>query len=72
MIGKFYLDAAKGLEGITLQIKADNGTEHSLIEPMHLHLSALNENLEINHFSIAASPQNQKIESHWTVCSGGV
>ena len=34
---------------------------------MHLHLSALNGNLEINHFSIIASPQNQRIESYWSV-----
>ena len=67
MIAKFYLDAVRSLEGIPLQIKADNGTEHSLIEPIHLHLSALNENLEINHFSIITSPQNQKIESYWSV-----
>ena len=34
---------------------------------MHLHLSALNGNLEINHFSIIASPKNQRIESYWSV-----
>ena len=66
-IAKFYLDAIKGLEAIPLQIKADNGTEHSLIEPMHLHLSALNGNLEINHFSIITSPHNERIESYWSV-----
>ena len=26
LIAKFYLDAVKSLEGIPLQIKADNGT----------------------------------------------
>ena len=67
LIAKFYLDAVKSLEGIPLQIKADNGTEHFLIEPMHLHLSTLNGNLEINHFSIITSPQNQRIESYWSV-----
>ena len=65
LIAKFYLDAVKSLEGIPLQIKADNGIEHSLIEPMHLQISALNGNLEINHFSIITSPQNQRrIQSH--------
>ena len=67
MIAKIYLNAVKGLEGIPLQRKADNGTEYSLIEPMHLHLSALNGNLEINHFSIITSPQNQRIETYWSV-----
>ena len=70
LIAKFYLDAVKNLECIPLQIKADNGTEHSLIEPMHLHLSALNGNLEMNHLSIVTSPQNQRIESHWSVLQG--
>ena len=65
-IAKFYLDAVKSLEGIPLQTKADNGTEHSLIEHMYLHLSALNGNLEMNHFSIIKSPQNQRIESYWS------
>ena len=68
LIAKFYLDAAKSLESIPLQIKADNGTEHSLIEPMHLQISALNGNLEINHFSIITSSQNQRrIQSYWSV-----
>ena len=39
LIAKFYLDAVKSLEGILLQIKIVNGTEHSLTEPMYLHLS---------------------------------
>ena len=64
---KILSKAVKSLEGIPLQIKADNGTEHSLIEPMHLHLSPLNGNLEMNHFSIITSPQNQRIESYWLV-----
>ena len=64
VIAKFYLDVVKCLEGVPLSIKADNGTEHSLIEPMHLHLSALNGNLEINHFSVITSPQNQRTESY--------
>ena len=34
---------------------------------MHLQLSALNGNLEINHFSIITSPQNQKNELYWSV-----
>ena len=57
----------KSLEGIPLQIKTDKGTEHSLIEPIHLHLSALNGKLEINRFSIIILPQNQRIESYWSV-----
>ena len=39
LTAKFYIDAVKSVEGILLQIKADNGTEHSLIEPIYLHRS---------------------------------
>ena len=38
LIAKLYLDAVKSLEGILLQIKAENSTEHSLIEPMDLQM----------------------------------
>ena len=34
---------------------------------MHLHFSVLNGNLEVNHFSIITSPQNQRIETYWSV-----
>ena len=34
---------------------------------MHLHFSALNGNLEVNHFSIITSQQNQRIESYWSI-----
>ena len=51
LIAKLYLDAVKSLEGVPLQIKVDNGTEHFLIEPMHLHHSTLNSNLEMIHSS---------------------
>ena len=67
LIAKLYLDAVKSLEGVPLQIKVDNGTEHFLIEPMHLHHSTLNSNLEMSHFIIITSPQNQRIESYWSV-----
>ena len=32
-----------------------------------IYTSALNWNLEINHFSIITSPQNQRIESYWSI-----
>ena len=67
LIAKLYLDAVKSLEGVPIQIKADNGTEHFLIEPTHLHHSTLNGNLEMSHFSIITSPQNQRMESYWSV-----
>ena len=62
-----FILAVKSLEGVPLQVKADNGTEHFLIEPIHLHHSTLNGNLEMSHFSIITSPQNQIIDSYWSV-----
>ena len=66
LIAKFYLDAVKSLEGILLQIKIYNCTDHSLTEPC-IYTSALNGNLAINYLSVIASPQNQTIESYWSV-----
>ena len=66
LTAKFYIDAVKSVEGILLQIKADNGTEHSLIEPIY-YTAALNGKLEINHSSIVTPPENQRIELYWSV-----
>jgi len=38
LIAKCYLDAIKCLKGIPDHIVADDGTEHALIEPIHLNL----------------------------------
>lgn len=40
IIAKFYLDAVK-LYGLPRQVKADDGTEHSLVQPIHIYLSSL-------------------------------
>lgn len=64
-IASFYLDACKELRGIPVKIKADDGTEHSLIEPIHVYLSSLSRNIVEDSFSITTSPQNQRIESYW-------
>ena len=40
IIAKFYLDTVKK-HGIPLQTKADDGTEHSLIQPIHVYLRTL-------------------------------
>ena len=49
-------------------IKADEGTEHALIEPIHIYLRSINEEEGIeNAFSIATLPQNQRIEAYWSI-----
>ena len=67
VIAKFYLDSVKKLEGVPQQLKADDGTEHSLIEPIHVYLRSLG-NIDdgLQSFSIISSPENQRIESYWS------
>ena len=70
IIGKYYLDTIKGLKGIPKYINADDGTEHSIIQPMHIYLSSLNSQRSIDDalaaFKITSSPKNQRIESYWS------
>lgn len=67
IVAKFYLDSIKELGGIPSQIKADDGTEHSLIEPIHVYLhSSTDSQNSLGSFSIISSPENQRIESYWS------
>ena len=53
---------------LNIIIKADDGTEHPLIEPIHICLRSINEEERIeNAFSNVTSPQNQRIEAYWSV-----
>ena len=68
VIAKFYLDAVSTY-GCPRTVKADDGTEHSMIEPIHIALRMINDNEEnaLNSFSIITSPQNQRIEAYWSI-----
>lgn len=37
LVARYYLDAVKQMGGIPKIIKADDGTEHSIIQPMHIY-----------------------------------
>ena len=39
LIAKYYLDAVKEIKEKPKIIKADDGTEHSVIEPLHVYFS---------------------------------
>ena len=67
IISQYYLKAVKRLKSVWKKIKADDGTEHSLIEPIHIYLRSLNNYTgdALNSFSIVSSPVNQHIESYW-------
>ena len=60
IISQYYLKAVKRLKSVWKKIKADDGTEHSLIEPIHIYLRSLNDDKDgtINSFSIVSSPVN--------------
>lgn len=67
LVAKYYLNAVKQLKGVPKTLKADDGTEHSLIEPIHICLREPTAgNTASNSFSIVSSPVNQRIESYWS------
>ena len=68
VIAQYYLDAVSKY-GCSKNIKADDGTEHTLIEPVHIALRMINDHEDnaLNSFSIITSPQNQRIEAYWSI-----
>ena len=55
--------------GVPNYISPDDGTEHSIIELMHLYLSNLDSNREgdvLKSFKRISSPKNQRIETYWS------
>ena len=62
---QYYLDAISELGSALHIIKADDGIEHPLVEPIHIYLLSINEEEGIkNAFNITTSPQNQIIETY--------
>ena len=66
VIAKYYTIAIKKF-GLPKCLKADDGTEHSIIEPMHITLRSLDGPDAFDSFSIITSPQNQRIEAYWSI-----
>ena len=66
IIWKYYLKTEKRLKVVPKRMKLDNGTGHSLIEPMHIYLPSLNDNTgdALHSSSIMSSSVNQRINSH--------
>ena len=56
VIAKYYIDAVSELGGVPKKVKADNGTEHSLIEPIHIYFRSIDGTSEDDDFSIITSP----------------
>ena len=71
VVAKFYLDTVHEIGGTPLYLNADDGTEHAIIEPMHIYLSSLHGNFDdddeiLKSFKITSSPKNQRIEAYWS------
>ena len=67
VIAKYYLDAVKR-NGLPVNVKADDGTEHSLVQPIHLLLrNIVGSDPDFESFSIVTSPANQRIEAFWSI-----
>ena len=50
-------------------VKADDGTEHSLVEPIYISLRLFytDGDSALKSFSIITSPQNQRMEAYWSI-----
>ena len=67
VIAKYYLDAVKR-NGLPVNVKDDDGTEHSLVQPIHLLLRDVDgSDPDLELFSIVTSPANQRIEALWSI-----
>lgn len=66
IIAKYYTVAIQQF-GLPKNIKADDGTEHSILEPMHITLRSMGGEDAFDSFSIITSPQNQRIEAYWSI-----
>ena len=62
IIAKSYLDAIKRND-LPVNVKGDDGTENSLVQPIHLLLRHIDRSdPDLESFSIVTSPANQRIE----------
>ena len=67
VLGKFYLDAVRQLQSIPKKLKADDGTEHAIIQPIRILLQdSVGDNNSVNSFFIVLSTHNQQIKACWS------
>ena len=60
VVAKYYLDTVKDLGGVPVKVKADDGTAHALIEPIHYFYEA----------SILTTKSQWSLKPILTVCEG--
>ena len=65
---KLYWDTVSEFGGLLKYISTNDGTEHSIIELMHIYLRSLDSNRDesdiLKLFRIISSPKNQRIEAY--------
>jgi len=68
IIASYYLKAVEELNGLPTKIRSDDGSENSIIQPIHIALRTAHQNdLSIlSSYLIGTSPANQRIESLWS------
>ena len=67
IIAKYYLDAVKR-NGLPVNVKVDDGTEHSVVQPIHLLLRNIDgSDPDSESFSIVTSPANPRIKAFWSI-----
>ena len=65
IVAQFNTLSVRKISGIPAKLKADDGTEHALIEPIHMCLTDL-DRYDPESFSIIPSTSNQRIEAFWS------
>ena len=58
-VAKLYLDAVSPVGSTPIKLKADDGTEHSIIEPIQLYLTTFHRD-DLESFNIIPSTRNQR------------
>ena len=67
IIAKYYLDAVKR-NGLPVNVKVDDGTEHSVVQPIHLLLRNIDgSDPDSESFSTVTSPANPRIKAFWSI-----
>ena len=67
ILGKYYLYAVKQYD-MLVNVKADDGMEHSLLQPMHLFLKTpRGGDPFLDLFSLVSSRENQPTDTFWSL-----
>ena len=68
VVANYYINAVTRLKALPVKIRADDGTENSIVEAMQITLRSghSDENAGLSSFVVGTSPADQKIECYWS------